>query len=66
MNSFLTLTRKLNITKSIFYQVHRMSSSYLINDPKYSFLKELGLQEKNNGVFARHGQWFGKGEVSLW
>jgi hypothetical protein len=65
MNSFLTLTRTLNITKPIFSQLHRMSSSYLINDPKYSFLKELGLQEKNNGVFARHGEWFGKGQVKL-
>jgi hypothetical protein len=38
-------------------------SSYLIQDPKYSFLKELGLTEKNHGVFANHGQWFGDGEV---
>lgn len=39
-----------------------MSSNYLINDPKYSFLKELGLEETNHGVFARHGKWLGNGE----
>lgn len=41
----------------------RMSSTYLINDPRYAFLKELGLSEKNHGVFARHGKWFADGEV---
>lgn len=37
-------------------------ASYLINDPKYAFLKELGLSEKNPGVFAKHGQWCGDGQ----
>uniref|UniRef100_A0A915EFC1 aldehyde dehydrogenase (NAD(+)) n=1 Tax=Ditylenchus dipsaci TaxID=166011 RepID=A0A915EFC1_9BILA len=37
------------------------SSAFLINSPKYSFLKELGLTEKNNGVF--NGQWKGSGKV---
>ena len=41
----------------------RMSSNYLIQDSKYSFLKELGLSEKNMGVFAGHERWFGNGEV---
>jgi L-ribulose-5-phosphate 3-epimerase UlaE len=41
-----------------------MSASPLINDPKYSFLKdELDLEEENNGVFD--GIWFGNGNVSL-
>lgn len=39
-----------------------MASSYLINDSKYSFLKDLGLSEKNLGVFAKHGSWRGDGE----
>ncbi|CAJ0585945.1 unnamed protein product, partial [Mesorhabditis spiculigera] len=44
----------------------RMSSSssaplLLINDPKYSFLKELGLKEENAGVF--NGQWAATGPV---
>lgn len=37
--------------------------SYLINDDKYAFLKELGLSENNPGVFSRHGRWFGDGQV---
>merc|ERR1719489_699804 len=39
----------------------RTMASYLVNDPKYAFLKELGLQEDNKGVF--NGQWGGSGEV---
>lgn len=42
--------------------VRTMSSSgFLINDPKYAFLKELGLAESNKGVF--NGKWFANGEV---
>lgn len=37
----------------------RRMASYLINDSKYSFLKELGLQETNAGVF--HGKWAANG-----
>ncbi|KAK3858063.1 hypothetical protein Pcinc_014684 [Petrolisthes cinctipes] len=37
------------------------SAGYLINEPKYAFLKELGLQENNKGVY--NGKWFGNGEV---
>lgn len=43
--------------------LYRMASSYLINDSKYSFLKDLGLNEQNQGVFAKHGGWRGNGEV---
>ena len=56
------LARNLNLQKTILFQATRMSS-YLIQDPKYSFLKDLGLTEKNHGVLAKHGQWFGDGEV---
>ena len=40
-----------------------MSSSgdFLINEPKYAFLKDLGLDTLNNGVY--HGKWTGSGEV---
>lgn len=38
-----------------------MSSSYLINEPKYAFLKDLGLSETNAGVY--NGKWMGSGEV---
>lgn len=36
-------------------------ASYLVSNPKYSFLKELGLGEENSGVF--HGEWTGNGKV---
>jgi len=35
------------------------SQSYLIEDPKYSFLKELGLQKENSGVY--NGKWVSDG-----
>ena len=41
----------------------RAMSSYLINEPKYAFLKDLGLQENNPGVY--NGTWSGSGEVSF-
>lgn len=43
----------------------RMNSTYLVNQPKYSFLKELGLEEKNNGVFHSHERWSGNGNVDV-
>ncbi|NP_001087698.1 alpha-aminoadipic semialdehyde dehydrogenase [Xenopus laevis] len=36
-------------------------SSLLINQPEYSWLKDLGLKEENEGVYS--GTWGGKGEV---
>ena len=39
------------------------SSQYLINQPKYSFLKQLGLTEVNDGVF--NGKWSGDGNVCV-
>ncbi|MBN3280530.1 AL7A1 dehydrogenase, partial [Polyodon spathula] len=36
-------------------------STLLINQQKYSWLKELGLKEENDGVY--NGTWGGKGEV---
>ena len=35
--------------------------TYLIDEPKYSFLKDLGLDKVNDGVY--NGRWFGSGEV---
>ncbi len=37
------------------------SSDLLIHEPKYSWLKELGLQAENPGVFD--GTWHGSGPV---
>jgi hypothetical protein len=36
-------------------------SGLLIEDPKYSWLKELGLSADNDGVYT--GSWCGNGEV---
>ena len=38
------------------------SGGFLIDEPKYAFLKELGLKETNAGVF--NGSWFANGEVN--
>ena len=42
----------------------RQSSGYLINEPEYQWLKELGLQEKNPGVYDGT-KWCGSGPVSV-
>eukprot|EP00096_Caligus_rogercresseyi_P003791 TRINITY_DN1740_c0_g1_i1.p1 TRINITY_DN1740_c0_g1~~TRINITY_DN1740_c0_g1_i1.p1 ORF type:complete len:416 (-),score=119.92 TRINITY_DN1740_c0_g1_i1:42-1289(-) len=39
----------------------RAMSSFLINDPKYAFLKELKLEEVNMGAYD--GEWFGSDKV---
>jgi len=38
----------------------RLASTYLVNDPQYGFLKDLGLSEDNMGVYT--GKWGGSGE----
>ena len=37
------------------------SAKYLINEPQYEWLHELGLTEENLGVY--HGQWTGSGPI---
>ena len=49
---------KLHQCTQIVRVLSRRSSSYLVNDPEYAFLKDLGLQEENLGVF--NGSWSGK------
>lgn len=39
-----------------------MAGKFLIENENYAFLRELGLQKINAGVFD--GQWSGSGEVS--
>ncbi|XP_040578652.1 putative aldehyde dehydrogenase family 7 member A1 homolog [Lepeophtheirus salmonis] len=62
-NSSFTLTGKfLQAGPSTTYCILRsMSSSFLINDPKYAFLKDLKLEEMNHGAYD--GQWFGSDKV---
>ena len=62
MNGIIRSTKLLQSVKESLKFI-RMSS-YLIQDPKYSFLKDLGLSEKNHGVFYKHGKWMGDGPVS--
>jgi hypothetical protein len=56
-----TRHRKHFSNSKLFHINYRTMSGFLINDPKYSFLKELGLAEKNSGVYD--GAWRGSGEV---
>ena len=56
------LCRSVLSLRLIRVPMARSASSYLIEDPKYSFLKELGLREKNVGVF--NGKWEANGQVS--
>lgn len=55
------LCRSVLSLRLIRVPMARSASSYLIDDPKYSFLKELGLKEKNVGVF--NGKWQANGQV---
>lgn len=50
--------------KCLKYVYFRKSSSFLINDNKYSFLKELGLSEENAGVYDGK-KWDANGNVSV-
>lgn len=38
------------------------STRYLIDDPNFSFLKDLGIERVNKGVY--NGEWSGNGEVT--
>ncbi|XP_026275375.1 putative aldehyde dehydrogenase family 7 member A1 homolog [Frankliniella occidentalis] len=51
----LRLQARLRMTASMSSQ-----AGYLVDDPKYSFLKELGLQKQNCGAF--YGKWKATGE----
>nr|XP_023030300.1 alpha-aminoadipic semialdehyde dehydrogenase [Leptinotarsa decemlineata] len=53
--------RLFNSYRSFVTRTMSSSSEFLINDTKYSFLKDLGLEERNPGVFD--GTWKGSGKV---
>lgn len=58
----MAVVRSFGLLKSFrYFSARTMSTGYLIEDPKYSFLKELGLQATNGGVYD--GKWKGSGEV---
>lgn len=60
LNTSRTL-KKLNNFEYIKFSF-RKSSGFLINEKKHSFLKELGLNEENLGVYD--GKWDANGNVS--
>lgn len=49
------------LTASNRWLFQKRMASYLINDSKYAFLKDLGLSETNCGVF--HGKWAANGDI---
>ena len=53
--SYLVITRR-NMSSS-----SSSRSKFLIDEPRYAFLKELGLERTNLGVY--NGKWFANGEV---
>jgi aldehyde dehydrogenase family 7 protein A1 len=53
----------LKVNKIVCLSYRAMTSSrYLIDDPNFAFLKELGLERVNKGVY--NGEWCGSGELS--
>ncbi|KAK1174486.1 alpha-aminoadipic semialdehyde dehydrogenase-like [Acipenser oxyrinchus oxyrinchus] len=60
----VSITRCSAFRRKVLFSCYRQTaamSTLLINQPKYSWLKELGLREENDGVY--NGTWGGKGEV---
>ena len=62
--NFAATNASLSRQKLIYgYNQSAFASTLLINQPKYAFLKDLGLSETNYGAYDGQ-QWFGTGEVS--
>lgn len=60
-----SLVRGLPIKKfnTFLFNYRTMSAGkYLVEDSKFSFLKDLGLSRTNKGVY--NGEWTGNGEVN--
>ncbi|CAG9833867.1 unnamed protein product [Diabrotica balteata] len=57
----ITSTKLLSAFKHFVAVRNMASGEFLINDSKYSFLKDLGLKERNLGVYD--GAWKGSGAV---
>lgn len=54
------------MTLNIVQQTRPYSQSggkFLVDDAKFTFLKELGLESRNLGVY--NGEWMGRGQVGL-
>jgi len=59
--SLVTVSKSGVRLSPLFNNTRCMSSGLLLNEPKYEFLKELGIEEENHGVYD--GSWKGSGEV---
>ena len=56
---YSTIIKKLPIQNISFIAQQQRALSYLVDDAKYSFLKDLGIKRENSGVY--NGKWFGSG-----
>ncbi|EDW18990.1 putative aldehyde dehydrogenase family 7 member A1 homolog [Drosophila mojavensis] len=54
------LTGRLAVQRGLLQQQQLRMASYLIDQPEYSFLKDLGLERDNPGVYSGH--WQGRGQ----
>lgn len=61
LRQLLPLKFHSSILNRISFRQSSSSSSLLVNNPDYSFIKELGFKETNPGVFD--GSWKGSGSV---
>ncbi|XP_028829571.1 alpha-aminoadipic semialdehyde dehydrogenase [Denticeps clupeoides] len=60
----LTATRRLAVRRhavALRFRAAAAMSTLLVSRPQYAWLKELGLEEENDGVYD--GRWGGGGEV---
>lgn len=67
------MTRLISLARTLLNQgtstanrtnlISRMASGYLVENPKFSFLKDLGLEKCNYGVY--NGEWSGSGPVCI-
>ena len=63
MSALLRFSLRGLIRNAASRKMSGTSSQFLINDPKYSWIRsELNLEERNMGVFD--GSWHAKGRVS--
>lgn len=61
-NNNMLITKKHFKKFSIRYLSSSFDGGFLIDEPKYSFLKELGLKKENVGVY--NGKWNANGQVN--
>ncbi|XP_058836426.1 putative aldehyde dehydrogenase family 7 member A1 homolog [Topomyia yanbarensis] len=58
---FSVVLRSSTIVSNIRQNSQRLASTFLVENSKHSFLKDLGLGKVNSGVY--NGEWIGDGQV---